>query len=407
MAKHERMFPIRDTAGKLTNSFVFIRNSGDDETVQRGCEWVLGARFNDARFFYEQDQKLTLDDFLEKTKDILFQAQLGTVRQRADRLAKLARHLAEVTGATPDEKVWAEQAGLIAKADLATGLVSELSSLQGVIGAEYAAREGKPSAVYHALSFQYKTPHRHLLTADEKVAGYLILADHLDKLTGYLGLGLEPSGSSDPFGLRKSVTTLIRTAEFWDGNLPAYSQLMNAAFDLYQEQGFELDRAKAMTALGSIFRGRYEALFTNYKHDVLSAAIPEDLDGLTTPCWVVERFGKVDSLRSNALFVQTATRPINIVTAAAKKGVNFGGLQEFDLEKADTADAKILCDAITTTGHANEEAFLLSLVEPINAFFDNNMIMADDETVRYHRLSLANAVAQHILETGDFTKLEG
>lgn len=407
MAKHERMFPIRDAAGKLTNAFVFIRNSGEDDTVRRGCEWVLGARFNDARFFYEQDQKLTLDDFLEKTKDILFQAQLGTVRQRADRLAKLSRRLAEATSATSEEAAWAEEAGLMAKADLATGLVSELSSLQGVIGAEYAAREGKPSTVSHALAFQYKTPQRHLLTADEKVAGYLILADHLDKLAGYLGLGLEPSGSSDPFGLRKSVTTLIRTAEFWDGNLPPYSQLLGMALDLYKEQGFELDREKATASLGAIFKGRYEALYANYRHDVLNAAIPEDLDGLTTPCWVVERFAKVESLRTNALFVQTATRPINIVSAAAKKGIPFGALQEFELDKADAADAKVLCDAITTTGHANQEAFLLSLIEPINSFFDNNMIMAEDETVRYHRLSLANAVANHLLETGDFTKLEG
>ena len=405
MAKHERMFPVRDSDGKLTNSFVFIRNSGEDETVARGCEWVLGARFNDARFFYEQDQKLTLDDFLEKTKDMLFQAQLGTVRQRADRLSELAGMIAEKVGVNSE---LANEAGLYAKADLATGLVSELSSLQGVIGAEYARATGKYEAVAVALENQYRTPSSPLTSDDQKVAGCLVIADQIDKLAGYLGLGLEPSGSSDPFGLRKAVTTLIRVSENWYGDLPAYSSLLSASIAIYKIQGFELDQFKAEQSLSNIFRGRYEALFSEFRYDVINAAIPDNHAGVTNPTLVLERIKLVDDLRTDETFVQTASRPINIVAAAKKKDFEFGSFETIRLEKLDSDDAESLRKALIEAQEGKDfKVGLHSLVGPINSFFDNTMVMAEDHDVRYARLTLAEAVSNYLLKAGDFTKLEG
>ncbi|MEI8282103.1 MAG: glycine--tRNA ligase subunit beta [Armatimonadota bacterium] len=406
MAKHERMFPVRDANEKLTNSFVFIRNSGEDETVARGCEWVLGARFNDARFFYEQDQKHTLDDFLEKTNDMLFQAQLGTVRQRADRLSKLCAQIAKSILCTEEEQSWSAKAGLYAKADLATGLVSELSSLQGIIGGEYALREGMPSAVATALSQQYTTPSKPQSSPDDKVAMILIIADQMDKLAGYLGLGLEPSGSSDPFGLRKAVTTIIRTAEQWEVRAPNYSEVFDFAVKQYSDQGYDLDTVKAKKALGSIFRSRYEALYDNFRYDVLNAALPDDAKGLMSPRFILWRLQMIEKLSTNDLFVQTATRPINIIAAASKKGESFGNREDVDVDKAQTADAEVLYKLLNTY-EPDYEKNMLSLISPINAFFDNNMIMDEDASIRYHRLSLANAAAEAILSVGDFTKLEG
>ncbi|MEA2552232.1 MAG: glycyl-tRNA synthetase beta chain, partial [Fimbriimonadaceae bacterium] len=155
MAKHEKFFPVRDKEGNLTNRFVSIRNAGEDETVRRGNEWVLNARFNDAKFFFDEDRKHTLAEFLEKTQGILFQDRLGTVRQRADRLATLAAELAKQSDGDPEEIDLARQAGLYAKADLSSGLVSELTSLQGIIGGEYAKREGFPEPVCWALATHY------------------------------------------------------------------------------------------------------------------------------------------------------------------------------------------------------------------------------------------------------------
>ena len=337
---------------------------------------------------------------------MLFQAQLGTVRQRADRLAELAGTIAEKVGVNTE---LAKQAGLYAKADLATGLVSELSSLQGVIGAEYARAAGKHEAVAVALENQYRTPSSPLTSDDQKVASCLVIADQVDKLAGYLGLGLEPSGSSDPFGLRKAVTTLIRVSENWKGDLPAYSTLLSASIGIYKIQGFELDQFKAEQSLSNIFRGRYEALFSDYRYDVINAAIPDNHAGVTNPTFVIERIKLVDELRADDTFVQTASRPINIVAAAKKKGEEVRDGNDFDTAGADTPDAKVLYDVLFPISGAGSDlkSHLLSLVVPINAFFDNNMIMAEDAKVRACRLHLANLAAKVILATGDFTKLEG
>ncbi len=409
MAKHERMFPIRDASSKLTNSFVFIRNSGEDETVTRGCEWVLGARFNDARFFFEQDQKHDLNYFLEKTNDILFQQQLGTVRQRADRLAGLAATVAHhVDSDNSQIQALAREAGLLAKADLSTGLVSELSSLQGVIGAQYAKAEGKSDSVVHALSVQYKAPTKRFEGEAGHVAACLIIADQLDKLVGYLGLGIEPSGSSDPFGLRKSVTTLITLSENWDEQI-GFVSLVPAALAEYQKQGIDLDESKIYASLDAIFRGRYEALYSDFSHDVLQAVLTVNSHWLTDPKKVRGNLEIVQSLKSDSLFVQTASRPINIVNAAKKKDEAMADTPILKRADMDTPEAEALYDAIYTPGVEADDikAHFLKLVAPINAFFDNNMIMAEDKTVRFHRLSLAKVAADLFMTVGDFTKLEG
>src|SRR5579862_373170 len=180
MAKHEKMFPVRDAEGKLTNRFVFVRNSGEDGSVRKGCEWVLNARFNDAKFFFEEDRKFKLDEFLAKTEGILFQEKLGTVRQRAERLRALAPLMVPLPGES-GEIGFAETAGLYAKADLATGLVSELASLQGVIGGEYARREGFADPVCWAIASQYdlsKNPKPDC--PGGRTAVRLVMADQLD-----------------------------------------------------------------------------------------------------------------------------------------------------------------------------------------------------------------------------------
>ncbi len=406
MAKHERMFPVRDASGKLTNSFVFIRNSGEDETVARGCEWVLGARFNDARFFFEQDQKHDLNYFLEKTSDILFQQQLGTVRQRADRLAELAATVAHHVESSVQDL--AREAGLLAKADLSTGLVSELSSLQGVIGAQYAKAEGKSDAVVHALTLQYKTPSHKFEGENGHVAACLIVADQMDKLVGYLGLGIEPSGSSDPFGLRKSVTTLIALVEHWDAEI-GFASLIPAAMEGYRKQGVDLDETKVRASLDGIFRGRYEALYSQFSYDVLQAVLSVNAFWLTEPKVVKRNLEIVQSLKSDSLFVQTASRPINIVTAASKKNEPMSDSPILKKGDMDTVEAEALYDAIYTprANVTDLKAHFLELVAPINAFFDNNMIMAEDKSVRFHRLSLAKVAAGLFMTVGDFTKLEG
>ena len=424
MAKHERMFPVRNIDGSLTNRFVFIRNSGEDDTVRRGSEWVLNARFNDAKFFFDEDKKSSLDDFLEKTQSIVFSEKLGTVRQRADRLANLAAAIAArtpVPGGVDEEVEWAFAAGKYAKADLSTGLVSELSSLQGIVGGQYARREGTRGEIAWAIETQYDysgNDHPHQCKA-ERTSFRLVMADQLDKLAGYLGLGLAPTGSSDPYGLRRAVTILIDVAWKWPGNLPDYNSLLDVALDQYARQGFELDAGIAHSYLWDIFEGRYEALLTDVRHDIRDAATarPERYE-LTVPQAVKFRSEVLARLATDEKFVQTATRPLNLVASAVKKGIAVGTIEDVtDAELADP-NGTALKDIVTRVWESvlasernrksdDRAALLRQLEQPINWFIDGAMIMTDNESERFARLSLLKAVGTLLLTAGDFTKISG
>jgi glycyl-tRNA synthetase beta chain len=422
MAKHEKMFPVRDSKGDLTNSFVFVRNSGEDATVRKGSEWVLNARFNDAKFFFDEDGKYSMNEFLERTSGILFQEKLGTVRSRADRLARLAESIASRTGARDEEQAYANQAGLYAKADLSSGLVSELSSLQGIIGGEYARREGFAGAVAWAIETQYD-PSKNTspsTCSGERTSLRLVMADALDKLAGYLGLGLEPTGSSDPYGLRRAVTSLIEAAWAWPGTLPSFDTLLDVALDGYLSQGIELNFESARRATQAIFRSRYSVLLPDVRYDILEAAIVPALPAeATAPRRVKLRAEVMEELAGDAGFVQTATRPIKIVESARKHGIEFGTddplarLEHSALESADGLELfQILAEqdapmriAVDEEDGAEVTRLVRNLARPINVFFEETMVMADQPEVRYARLTLMNAVIEQLFAAGDFTRI--
>jgi glycyl-tRNA synthetase beta chain len=416
MAKHERFFPVRDSHGQLTNRFVSIRNGGREDVVKRGNQWVLSARFNDARFFFDEDARLKMADFLERTQRMAFAEGLGSVRQRAHRLSVLSRRVAEATKATPAEAELAEKAGLYAKADLSSGLVSELASLQGIVGAEYASREGFEPAVCHAIATQYDLG-RTLQGEHAKTALRVVVADQLDKLAGYLGTGQAPSGSSDPFGLRRAATVLIEASDHLALPAGGYLGPFEEALTQYKAQGFELDADKARALLGELFAGRYEALHPDARHDVLEAALLEKRaeDVLDTA-----RFRLRLKLAGGAMydteFLQTATRPINIVGAAIKKGINVprgARPEDVDSTRLDSEAGTALLVAAheakkATEGKSDTAAVFVALKKlegPINRFFTETMVMVEDPSVRDERLKLLSAVSNLLFQAGDLSKI--
>ena len=420
MAKHERMFPVRDGAGALTNRYVFVRNGGEDATVRAGTEWVLNARFNDARFFFDEDARLSLDDFLRKTEGILFQKDLGSVRARADRLAALAAKIAAATGADEAETELARKAGLYAKADLSTGLVGELPSLQGVIGGAYAAREGFASEVSDAIARQYEGETVLREGASGRTALRLQIADALDKLAGYLGLGLEPTGSSDPYALRRAASVLIEGALAWSGPVPSYEELLLVALEGYREQGHLFDAPATLVALKDLFLSRYPVLMPEVRYDVLEAALLKEYrEEVTLPRNVAFRASVLTRLAGDAAFVQTATRPMNIVAAAKRKGIEYGWqdpLRETDAARLGSPEGERLLaqlrrdeDAIFVAAREGDEDgldhLLTALKAPIDAYFEATLVMSEEPAERFARLTLAHAAGLALLHAGDFTKL--
>ena len=421
MAKHERMFPVREE-GRLTNRFVFVRNSGEDDTVRAGAEWVLNARLQDAKFFAEGDAALSLEDLLAKTEGILFAERLGTVRQRADRLQKLIPFAAAADDGAGDESD-NRLAARYAKADLASGLVSELASLQGIIGGEYARREGLSESVAFAISHQYDPGSIGAPTSPERrTAHRLVIADALDKLAGYLGLGMAPTGSSDPYALRRAATQLIEAAWAWPNRL-TYEGGFEIALGGYEDAGVDLDPRRALTLLTELFAARYPALLPDVSHDVLEAAtLRNTSESLLDPQGVRFRTEVVTRLvAENPSFVTTATRPLNLVAAAAKKGFEMGvddplhraehsalgSAEGLDLLQALSDRDEPLGKAVANRRVDETIRLLLELEAPINRFLDATMILVDDPEVRYARLTLLWGASTLLLRAGDLSKLEG
>lgn len=447
MAKHERMFPVRD-GGNITRRFVFVRNGGEDETVRRGAEWVLNARLDDAQFFYREDAKHDLDFFLEKTSGIVFQAQLGTVRQRADRLASLAKGLA-IQGVDSlgnanrfdGEETAAAIAGKYAKADLSTGLVSDMASLQGVVGGEYAKLERDQERFSEAVRWTISTQYDHSRNippddTKKRVATYVIAADQLDKLAGYLGLGLIPSGSSDPYGLRRSAQILIDIGLRWPFNsVWRFDRYLEEAVGEYAGQQVKLDGDSAVKALAELFRARYVAHFADQRFDFVAAASTSDV---CSPQVVRNRIEVLNCIATDEAFILAALRAVNIVRAETKKG----WIRGFDITenggcyypKIGPHSVKTFDGASLSPGESHQpgaqlaqavnEFFLwraqaaakpqdianqlAAFTGPINRLLDGAMINDHRPQVRQARLDILGLVSGIIeREAGDLTKLQG
>jgi glycyl-tRNA synthetase beta chain len=398
MAKHERFFPVRGENGSLKNQFVSVWNGGEEETVRRGNQWVLGARFNDAKFFFDEDSQHDLDYFLAKTEAMSFQEQLGSVRSKSDRLAELTAAIATDAG-LPDQAENAKRAGLYSKADLSSGLVSELASLQGVVGGEYAKREGFAEEVCVALSQQYQL-NQSPTTDGEKLGVCLLCADQVDKLVGYLGLGLAPTGSSDPFGLRRAVSLLIEAAEI-EGLAPnGWAGIFEKAKSLYSDQSVELPE-ESESELADIFAQRLRAHYQDRRFDLLDAALTTDL---LNPKTVAGRLAVLESIADDHELIQALCRPINIVASAEEKGMGpFDQTAPLSLETPEEKELQAAAQAVE--GASLEAASLSGLKSPINAFFDSTMVMVDDDAVRNTRLTLLAGLCSTLMSIGDVRKI--
>jgi glycyl-tRNA synthetase beta chain len=412
MAKHEKFFPVRGADGKLDNKFVSIWNGGEEAVVRRGNQWVLGARFNDAKFFYDEDLQVSMDDFLAKTEAMTFQESLGNVRKRSDRLAALTKIIAAQAGLKLENE--AAYAGLYAKSDLSSGLVSELASLQGVIGGEYARREGATEASCQAIAQQYSLNTAPESTGD-KLGVCLLCADQIDKLAGYLGLGLSPTGSSDPFGLRRASGLLLDAVGSFNCAPEGWSNAFDQALQLYADQGIEIDADKARELASDIFQQRVKASNTDKRHDIVEAALEgSDLAVRMDPKLMDFRLSVMDLLATNEPLLQAASRPLNIVDSAREKGEAFDqslkdgawdATEGNDLHWAAEEAYVGMQTALTDRSPEEFVVALQTLQAPIDKFFDAVMVMAEDSTVRCARIGLLSWVSRIILTPGDLRKI--
>ena len=409
MRKHQRYFPVVDDAGNLLPHFVAVRNGGSDhlDTVRQGNEGVLRARYADAHFFFKEDTAQPLEDFLPRLDTLTFQEDLGSMLDKSKRLETLAAQIGEGLGFSPAEIDTVQRAAHLSKADLATHMVVELTSLQGLMGYEYAKLSGEPEAVAAAIVEHYY-PQTNLPGDRLSHPGLALnLANRLDSLCGLFAVGKAPTGNADPFALRRDalsiVTNLLETKTNFSVRygLELAAQLIpvNVSKDSLTETAAFVTRR-----LEGVLRDEY-----NLPHDIVQAVLVEQGN---TP-WPA-----LQAARDLAVAVQQPGWDSTLNAYARCVRIVRGIEERYTVQAADFTEAveKNLVDALAAVrGQLNDDSSLAevvtaiatTLVSPINAFFEGVLVMADDEAVKQNRLALLQDIRDLTAGYADFSQLQG
>lgn len=409
MRDHQRYFPVLKD-GQLLPLFITIRNGGKEhlETVQHGNERVLRARLEDAQFFFDEDRKKTLEQHGEKLKTVVFQDSLGTIYDKALRLEVLAGYIADAIGANEQDKKDAVRAAKLAKADLVTGMVTEFTELQGVMGREYALLDGETKAVAQAIDEHYM-PRFAGDSQPASVAGRIVsLADKIDTIVGTFSRGLIPTGSQDPFALRRQALGIVNMLKEAQYHI-SLSQLVAKAMELLKiaDAG---QQAKLQNDVADFMKLRLKNVLADagIRYDVVDAVFVtvDDIYGVFLRAQAVNEAVKQDMEKTIQAFVRTGNiaRKAEDVQAAVEADL-LAEQVEKDLCKAYEAAASKVEKEIAAQDYAGAIATLSQLAAPIDAFFDGVMVMDKDEKIKNNRLGLLKLVDNLVCQVADFSKI--
>lgn len=412
MLMHQRYFPLYDNAGKLTNKFIVVTNGNPEcaDIIIGGNERVVRARLSDAKFFYEEDLKHPLETFVDRLDEVVFQEALGTMKAKTDRIVSLAEHLATDAGLTAADAADTVRAAYLAKADLVTNAVVEFTSVQGVMGSYYAAASGENEQVAAAIADHY----RPRFSGDEPPASdvgkIVAAADKLDTICGLFAVGQGPTGSSDPFALRRSAIGILAMLE---GGLPvSLMQAVDASLATYEGGGIDFDRDDVRGLVADFFVTRTKVMLRD------SGAAPDAIDavlaaGVEEPAEIIARVRALEAARTHEpetfddLAVAYA-RANNLRDAKLGSGVNEA-LMTVPAEKALAADIDEVREQVASSladdDYAAALAALATLRVPIDAFFTDVLIMDDDEAVRANHLRMLNRIVDVFAHVADFGKM--
>ncbi|HSL29231.1 MAG TPA: glycine--tRNA ligase subunit beta, partial [Anaerolineales bacterium] len=403
MKKHQRYFPVtKSQSTHLLPHFIAIRN-GDDigiDLVRQGNEHVLGARFADANFFVREDLKQSLEAYRPALSKLIFQTKLGSMLDKSERMNKLVNELIPMLGLENDEAIFARRAMYLAKADLVTQMVMEMTSLQGIIGREYALRSGEQKDVAYAIGEQYQT------VPKSKIGLAVALADRIDSLVGLFAAGLAPTGAKDPFGLRRAAIGVVQPLIDHAISFDLRAAVQKAA----RLQPIEVTEAVQAQTLDFI-AGRLRVVLNEmgYRYDVVDAVLAAQS---ANPAAAAEAVGQLQAWVERPdweTILPGYARCVRIIRSAK---LDNGPLTVDDARFEEDAE-RDLYEAIQSSAlqpPASVDEFLsivVQLIPTINAFFDKVLVMAEDQEIRQNRLALVRKIADLSTGIADLSKLEG
>lgn len=410
MKDDQKYVPLLDSDGALSNTFLFVTNieSRDASQVISGNEKVIRPRLADAEFFFNSDKKTTLESRLESLETVLFQKQLGTLKEKSERISALSAFIASQIDANETQ---AARAGLLAKTDLMSNMVMEFPDVQGVMGKYYALNDGEDAPVAEALYEQYMPRFAGDALPSSGVSASVALADKLDTLVGIFGIGQLPKGDKDPFALRRAAIGVLRIVT--ELSLPLdLETLVSKAIDVY---GDKLTNDETQSQVVDFVLGRFTALLQDQAIaiDVIQAVAARRP---TKPADYLARVHAVDKFR--------ALEEAEALAAANKRVANILAKQNVEVTDTVNIDESLLAEeaekalyvelkaaqkevdiAVPSQDYTRILTALATLRNVIDNFFDNVMVMADDEAVKNNRLALLSLLRQLFLTTADISIL--
>ena len=409
MKDHQRYFPLVDQDGKLLPMFLTVRNGSDHsiEVVQAGNERVLRARLDDAKFFFNEDRKKPLIDRQDGLTKIVFQEGLGNLADKTERLLKLGRVFGEECGLHEDAAVVLERATELAKTDLTTGMVTEFTELQGVMGKEYALLDGESEEVAEAIFEQYLPRFAGDVLPQTEAGKVLSIIDKVDNIVATFSRGLIPTGSQDPYALRRQTIGILNILLGSEWNI-SLRPIFKSSMELLNVPAEKQD--ELLSQVEEFFTLRLKNIFLDREvpHHVIDLLLSNnelsvaDAEGLVTALLA----NRIDE---NVELVQAYTRMYNLVKDVEYTGVNTDLLKE-DAEKALFEAASKASEASLAAWEANDYTAVVAvpatLVPAINKFFEDVMVMDKDEAIKANRLQLVRLAYSVMAIIGDISALK-
>ncbi|ENM3817762.1 glycine--tRNA ligase subunit beta [Vibrio cholerae] len=408
MKGDQKYFPVYDASKKLLPNFIFVSNieSKEPRHIVEGNEKVVRPRLADAEFFFNTDRKRPLVDRLPLLENAIFQQQLGTIKDKTDRITELAGYIAEQIGADVEKS---KRAGLLAKCDLMTSMVFEFTDTQGVMGMHYARHDGEAEEVAVALNEQYMPRFAGDELPSRGVSAAVAMADKLDTIVGIFGIGQAPKGS-DPFALRRASLGVLRILVEYGYQLDLVD-LITKAKSLF---GDRLTNANVEQEVIEFMLGRFPTWYQDagFSIDIIQAVLARNP---TKPADFDQRVKAVSHFRALEEAEALAAANKRVGNILAKYDGELG--EEIDLALLQEDAEKALAEAVEIMAEALEPAFatgnyqealskLAGLRAPVDAFFDNVMVMADDEALKKNRLTLLNKLRNLFLQIADISLLQ-
>ncbi|GGA68588.1 glycine--tRNA ligase subunit beta [Ornithinibacillus halotolerans] len=413
MKEHQRYFPVKSSEGELLPYFIGVRNGDANhiETVIKGNEKVLRARLSDAQFFYEEDQKNSIDFYLEKLESVVFQEKLGTISDKVNRVAAIAEKIAVALKLNQVDLNHIGRAAKISKFDLMTNMVNEFTELQGIIGEKYAHIFGEDDTVATAIKEHYMPTSAGGKLPETIVGSVVSVAEKLDTIVGCIGVGLKPTGSQDPYGLRRQAIGILRIANDREWEIEV-SELFQIALNHYKEIQLEhFDASVVNQELHSFIQQRVAFVLkeNGIEQDIIHAITNHGIGEMAS---IMKKATILSAKRNDANFKSTQealVRVLNLAEKTEETVVNeeyFETDSEANLYKMYNQVQQSFEKLVDQDEFEKAFAELEQLAEPIHAFFDNNMVMSDNETIKRNRLALLKRIAQLLNSFADLNVIE-